>query len=398
MKIRALAWTMALLASLAPAAMAGDEPVPEFDGGYIATRKGELIELESIEGMNNSVMGGPGRYFSLRRLPELAGVRSREIRGFAIRGKYDFAEISLTFLVPRSPRNPGEKPDGYVSGFPVEFRKKSIGPDSYYIQPRGPLPAAEYILWSNQTAWPFRVDGMDCAASRAGDALAFAREWAMSQWGATKSKLPAAKSPAEAFETWELGEGRGHFPENESLVFLEPVEDLPGGHVAVVKSVRKTEEEIGDNQVARYLAVRYAGPRLDGSEGAAVCDEEWRLERTEIVREEKRYPIQGVLYSALSFDCERKQREATDKMWEIMREVSMSEQSVDTVEDMLPHIRYYLEDARWYDFKLRKSERDGFRVRAESRAPGISGRGAGDDIWEMDERGRANHIVKGCFR
>lgn len=397
MKRRALAWTAALLLALAPAVLA-EIPVPEFDGAYIVTRDGELVELDSKTGMNHTVMKGPGTYFSFRGRPEPGEVKSRNIQGFAIRGSHDFSDISLAFMIPFDSSIPGKEPDNFYSGFPVDFRKKSIGADTYYLQPRQAMPAGKYMIWTGNTVWPFRLTGMECPGETdANDPVGFVRSWAVSNWAVSETDLPPVKNPADVFESWKLGLGSGYAPEKQSLVILEASDALPGGLAAVVTSVRTTDEEIGDNQVARYLTVHHAGPRLDGSDGPVACDAEWRLERMSVVQGETRFGVKGYLYSPVSFDCEAKQREASENLWQIMRQVLMYRSETDKLPEALADIGFSNETFKWYDFEVRTSHRGVAYVRAKSRAPGITSRGAGDDVWEMDERGNVRHIVDACF-
>lgn len=151
----------AILFCLAGIALAEDIIEPEFDGCYVLTQNGKLVELTATEGE----MGMYGKRFKDRKYIKcVLAWKARQtatnvgsFKALILKGPYSFEHFSLhpvlegkVWIVPHS-----SKQHVYVPGEKIHFRSKTIGSNIFYVVPKQPLSKGKYIAWLGENLWFF---------------------------------------------------------------------------------------------------------------------------------------------------------------------------------------------------------------------------------------------------
>lgn len=129
------------------------EVTPEFDGGYIKTSSGKLIEMRSQHCRSN--------YRRIGYIKNLEGrtnnIDQSNLKGFIVQGPYNFAHVTLHPIRFGKLGLTYSTEMVWIFGNEIECRSKQVSNNSYYFQPRNKLDLGMYVLWVDTTAWVFRV-------------------------------------------------------------------------------------------------------------------------------------------------------------------------------------------------------------------------------------------------
>ena len=147
---------------------------PEFDGGYIKTNASSLIEMDSKSVYKTKLITGNIGISALMSLPYTyyiidrngtAVIDNAKFKGVNIKGQHKFKNFSLHQLSTKNiddkiglfenngPARKGN--DIYTAGKEIEIRKKSMGDNVYYFEPKNKLVPGSYLAWIGNTFWLF---------------------------------------------------------------------------------------------------------------------------------------------------------------------------------------------------------------------------------------------------
>ncbi len=122
----------------------------EFNGGYVKSLAGTYLEIKETKDtrMDDS-------NYSITDKESITSILKNEFQGLVLKGMHHLDTVSLHPLVEIISE---EKPRKfYALGKEINIRKKSLGSDSYYFQPRTPLQKGEYVLKSMNKFWLFEL-------------------------------------------------------------------------------------------------------------------------------------------------------------------------------------------------------------------------------------------------
>ncbi len=122
----------------------------EFDGGYVKSHSGTYLEIKEKKATKTDDSS-----YSITDKESMASISMNAFQGFVLKGMHHFDSVSLHSLVEMS--SGGKTQKFYVPDKEIDIRKKSLGSDSYYFQPRTPLQAGEYVLKTQNKFWLFEL-------------------------------------------------------------------------------------------------------------------------------------------------------------------------------------------------------------------------------------------------
>ena len=153
------------------------ETAPEFDGAYLKTADGNYTEIKTTKAFRTGVAHQGQNLMEVLGMsldPYVVDKSSMQtfatssFKGFLIKGKYTFESFSLHPLIERILKSnevfyenhgPAERDKPfYVPGNQFELRKKAVGDDAYYFEPREQLEKGDYVGWIGDDLWLFRLE------------------------------------------------------------------------------------------------------------------------------------------------------------------------------------------------------------------------------------------------